>query len=313
MPLQQSPQPDARKPHPTVAVVIVTYSSAPVIALCLDALEKQKRAPDLVVIVDNCSPDPGYLDALHTTLPLQLVRNPRNDGFCGGNNLGYSFARDHDLVLFLNPDAFLREDFLERALAWMALPAHQDVGVLTGTLLGYDVTGRAPTGLIDSTGIFPTWYGRWYDRDQGSKLNSRINGPAVEAVPAVCGALMLCRSRALAEVGGREANVFDPDFFMYKEDIDLSLRLRASGWKLIYFPLLVCYHARGWQGRLAMSPVAKRRSARNDLRISLRHRPAGLPFALLKLGYVLLLERNFTKIALGFRRHGRERRVERND
>ncbi len=274
----------------TVAVIIVTYDSGQVLQRCLDCLRAQSRRPDLVVIVDNCSREPSYLEEIPREPPFRLVRLSRNEGFCRGNNIGYSLARACNYVLFLNPDAFLSERFLEDALGWMERPDSRGVGCLGGTLLGYDVRAARPTGLVDSTGIFQTRLGRWYDRGRGEMASAALCA-AGEEVPAICGALMFCRTAALAQCALRDGSVFDPGFFMYKEDIDLSLRMRAAGWKLVYLPSLTCAHGRGWQGRAEASFRARYLSARNEVRVARRYRRRTLPYSLAKLAYVLALER----------------------
>jgi N-acetylglucosaminyl-diphospho-decaprenol L-rhamnosyltransferase len=289
-------------PNPTVAIIIVTYDSGRVLGMCLDSLRAQTRQPDLVVIVDNHSADPSYLDAVPGGAPFQLVRGSSNEGFCGGNNTGYALARSCKYVLFLNPDAFLSNRFIEEALLWMERPENADAGCLTGALLGFDVEQRRPTGRIDSTGVFQTWYGKWYDRGQGSEWTG-FRSAASEDLPAICGALMFCRTEALEQAALHANEIFDSRFFMYKEDIDLSLRLRARGWRLVYRPQLVCHHGRGWRGRTRASYRAKRLSAKNELRVCWRNRLRGLPYSLAKFIFVVALERPL----LGLKRTLRER------
>lgn len=274
---------------PAIAVIIVTYASGQVLGKCLAHLAAQSRRPDRVVIVDNCSPEPSYLDEIPAAPPLHLVRLPRNEGFCTGNNIGFGLAHGCEYALFLNPDAFLSEGFLEQALTWIERPENASVGCLTGTLLGFDVKKEGPTGTIDSTGIFQKWYGRWYDRGRGTSAAS-LSLSAPEDVPAACGALMFCRASALKEAAVRPGEVFDPGFFMYKEDIDLSLRMRAAGWRVVYLPGLLCHHARGWQGRNVVSYRARYLSIRNELRVCLRNGLRGLPYSVVKLLYVVFLE-----------------------
>lgn len=272
-----------------VAIIIVTYNSAPVLGMCLDSLQRQTRAANLIVIVDNNSADTGYLDQIPAEAPFKLVRNRRNEGFCSANNTGYNLAKSCQYVLFLNPDAFVSNCFLDQALQWMERPENARVGCLTGTLLGFDVASNRPTGRIDSTGIFQKWYGKWFDRAQGAPWDTLapLSPNRPEDVPAACGALMFCRTAALQEL----AQVFEPGFFMYKEDIDLSLRLRARGWRIVYQPDLLCHHGRGWQGRTRMSYESRYRSARNELRVCWRNGLKGLPYSLLKLAYVATVER----------------------
>jgi GT2 family glycosyltransferase len=106
----------------------------------------------------------------------------------------------------------------------------------------------------------------------------------------LCGALMFCRRSALEEVALRGAEVFDETFFMYKEDIDLSLRLRRKGWTMGFCGHLHCYHGRGWTSRNKMLPIFKYLSARNELRVSMRNHAKGLVYSSLKFLYVCVVE-----------------------
>ena len=271
----------------SVGVVIVTYNSDRVIDKTLRALASQSRQPDKVIIVDNSSQDSKYLyDFTYSWLKVEL--QTRNTGFCEGNNIGASSLKGYDFIFFLNHDAFIFQHFIKDAVDFMSDPRNADVGVITGQMLGYNLETERPTGLIDSTGIFQSFYGRWYDRAQGS-LAAKAAAKTQE-VPAVCGALMFCRRRALDEVALGKDEIFDERFFMYKEDIELSLRLRRSGWRLLYVPELLAYHCRGWNvDRSKMSFEAKYLSAINELRLYKRHPSLAVLFTLLKLAFVTRL------------------------
>lgn len=291
----------------TVAVVVVTYDSGPVLHSCLVALACQSRRPDLIVIVDNNSRDSGYLGDVPRDISanVRIIRNTSNEGFCAANNSGYRLARDHTYVVFLNPDAFPQRDAIERGVEWMERPENAKVGALTGTLLKFDMATRQRTGAIDSTGVFQTWYGKWYDRDQGIPWTGDRLHEVTEDVPAITGALMFCRSEAIWQTRTSSGDVFDRRFFMYKEDIDLSLRLRKHGWRLVYCSTLMSDHCRGWRGRSRMSSRARYLSARNELRVCFSNNGRGLLYSLLKLLYV-----PFEDMFIRLSRHPDEERIE---
>jgi len=90
-----------------------------------------------------------------------------------------------------------------------------DVGCVSGRLLGYDITLQQPTDRLDSTGIFRTWYGRWYDRGQGEADRGQYG--ELQDIPAACGAFLFCRYKMLDQVSRADGNVFDPDFFFIKK------------------------------------------------------------------------------------------------
>lgn len=268
------------------AVIIVTHDSAQVLEACLASLTGQSAPPAAVLIIDSASTDTGYLAAAEKKYGATVLRRADNVGFAGGNNIGFrQLGRDVDYVLFLNPDTLLHGEGLRLAAA--AMEEEAGTGVLTGRLLGYDVSRRQPTGLLDSTGIFRKWYGRWFDRGRGEVDRGQYSVP--EDVPAACGALLFCRKKALDEVMLAGRAVFDPAFFMYKEDIELCLRLRNAGWRIRYDPLVVGWHGRGWQRRRLMGPAARRMSARNELLLYRRHPSPYLLWALAKYALVYLL------------------------
>ncbi len=241
-------------------------------------------------MVDSGSKETTYLESYRKDPLIFLHLAKDNIGFCQGNNLGLSYLRfPCEYVLFLNPDAFLTPSFAEQAIAGMEEAASQRVGALTGVLLGYDGEREEPTGKIDSTGIFRTWYGRWYDRGQGDSAAS-ISAGKREEVPALCGALMFCRWQALQSVVLAPCTVMDPSFYMYKEDIDLSLRFRRQGWKVVFHSDLVAYHCRGWKKERKEIPRSLRLlSARNEMRLHARGKSPCYFYSFLKYCAVKVL------------------------
>ncbi len=274
----------------SVSVVIVTHNSDVFISKLMETLEAQTQKPDLVVLVDSGSSDRGYLDrARKSPLPCTVVLE-ENIGFAKACNLGRSLSSCNDFILFLNPDAFLAPEFLAEAVEFMTKEENQNVGIVSGTLLGYDISKDFPTGLIDSTGIQQTWFGRFYDRDQGNPLSvlQKYSGLANQ-VKAICGAAMFVRETALKTVS-RNGEIFQSDYFMYKEDIDLSLRVRKAGWKLLHNPALTVYHCRGWKSRKLMPKAMRILSASNETKMYLRNRSPFILFSAFKYCIVKLFD-----------------------
>lgn len=260
-----------------VHIIIVTHNSALELPICIEHLAQQTAPVQSLVIVDSGSENPRYLESVAHPSLVSVIKT-ENIGFSQANNAGVSALPELDkgMIIFLNPDTFLPPNYIESALE--VLKAHPEGAIVSGKLLGFDPKVKKPTGRIDSTGIFRRWYGRWYDRGQGEI--DKFQHDAIETIPAVCGALMCCRVEALKPFG---SNVFDPDFFLYKEDIELSLRLRRNGWKIIFDPRLVGYHCRGWQeNRREMSYALRLCAARNEVLLYRKHPSPYIIWALLK-------------------------------
>jgi GT2 family glycosyltransferase len=257
-----------------LSVVIVTHNSERLIDRCITSLENQSIAASRVVFVDSGSTDPTYLDHLSSKTGYE-VHLKQNIGFAAANNFGLDLvAASSEYLCLMNPDTFLESGTFESALS--LLSTQTEVAIVGGRLKGFDIEHGRPTGLLDSTGIFRSWYGRWYDRGQGETNSDNFRVP--EEVPAVCGAFMFCRTAALQE---EMPTVFDESYFMYKEDIDLCLRLRKKGWKLLYAPEVEAYHARGWTSdRKEISHETRCLASRNEIRLNLTHRSPYLIWAL---------------------------------
>jgi len=270
--------------QPRAHVIVVTHNSENVIDGCIAGVKQQGEGIATVTIVDSGSGDNSYLD-VHENDGANVIRTS-NVGFAKSNNLGFNSltAEDSDLIIFLNPDAFLQPGVITRFHdQCLRDPA---LGCATGKLLGYDLAAESGSGRLDSTGVFRKWYGRWYDRGQGEEDNGSYDSE--EYVPAICGALMCCSMKALRGFGG---HIFDTSFFMYKEDIELSLRLRRDGWKLLYDPEVVAYHCRGWKGaRGDVSHERKLLSAENEVKLYVRHPSVYLLWAVAKYLLVRLFK-----------------------
>jgi GT2 family glycosyltransferase len=95
---------------------------------------------------------------------------------------------------------------------------------------------------------------------------------------------MVCRKEPLDELGN---NVFDEDFFLYKEDIELSLRLRKNGWKLLFDPQLHAFHCRGWNAERKTVPLQTRLTAsRSEILLYKKHPSPYILWAMFKYGLV---------------------------
>jgi GT2 family glycosyltransferase len=224
---------------PELSVVIVSYRCRDLLRTCLASLEDNRDEVVLEVeVIDNASGD-GTIDAAREFPWVRATALPENVGFGRANNLGLSRARGR-AMLVLNPDTVVPSHGLRRCLD--ELWADPGVGLMTARLVD-------PDGHIDrrcKRGFPTVWSSVCYfsglDRVLRDRRSRRYTAgwlPDTEAgdVESVSGAFMLMRRDALHEVGG-----FDEQFFMYAEDIDLSLRFIANGWRVYYWPEVDVVH-----------------------------------------------------------------------
>ena len=125
----------ADTPEDLVSVVIVNYNSGSYLVQAVESALRQSGVHTEIVVVDNASSDASLAGLKPFSDRLTLIRNDRNLGFARACNIGYQNTRGGH-VLFLNPDARLREDAAAQMLAVMA--KDDNAGVCGPLLLGED-------------------------------------------------------------------------------------------------------------------------------------------------------------------------------
>jgi GT2 family glycosyltransferase len=211
--------------RPTLSILIVAWNSREELARTLPALLPELGDDDELIVVDNASDD-GTPEAVAALAPAaRLVQTGRNAGFAGACNEGGRTAGG-DLLVILNPDAAplpgfgeaIRRPWVEERgwAAWQALVADEG-----GTRI------NSAGNPVHFTGI--VWAGM-----HGRPIEE---APPPGEVPALSGACLAIPRRTWEELGG-----FPEDYFLYHEDVDLSLRLRLAGGVLGIEPSAVVDH-----------------------------------------------------------------------
>jgi GT2 family glycosyltransferase len=200
----------------TISVVIVTYRQGPEVRATLEALGRELRDGDELIVVDNASGD-GTADIVAATAPdATVVRSERNAGFPAGCNLGAREATG-ELLVFLNPDAVPAPGWREAIAAPSGAGQWDAWQALVTAEGGTRVNTRG--GVVHFTGI--AWAG-----GAGEPVpDDGLAGDAGACEPGfVSGACLAIRREAFERLGG-----FADRFFLYHEDVDLSLRMRLAG------------------------------------------------------------------------------------
>ena len=157
----------------TLHIVIVTHNSEKVLEKCLACIDHQAISPEKIIIVDSGSKSTAYLKPVEGREEIEVFYCD-NIGFAAANNLGISkISGSPEYVLLMNPDVFMEQKCIESAQR--LLSTKPEAALLTAKLKGFDLSLNSPTGLLDSTGVFRKWYGRWYDRGQGQSDSHRYD------------------------------------------------------------------------------------------------------------------------------------------
>ncbi|HEX4305902.1 MAG TPA: glycosyltransferase family 2 protein [Solirubrobacterales bacterium] len=211
--------------RPSVSVLIVAWNSAAELRRTLPPLVAELRDGDELIVVDNDSPDDSAAVVAELAPRARVVTMGRNRGFAGGANVGASAATG-DLLVILNPDAMplagwgeaIRRPWLEGRgwAAWQGLVAEGD-----------GQTINSAGNPVHFTGI--VWAG-----SHGEPIAAAPGAGEVTALSGACLAVPLSTWRRI--------DGFAEKFFMYHEDVDLSLRLRLAGETVGIEPTAVVAH-----------------------------------------------------------------------
>ena len=231
-----------------LSVIIVSYNVRHYLEQCVRSVLSSVPSgiSTEIFIVDNASQDGtiGYLRQRFTrtsgSTTIRIIANARNIGFGRANNQAIRKATG-EYILFLNPDTLVTEQTLTDCLTFA--DTHPNMGGLGVKMLrdngGFALESRRGhptpwTAFCKMTGLaalFPRSrrFGRYYLRYLDENRESEID--------IISGAFMLVRKTALDKSG-----MFDEDFFMYGEDIDLSYRLRLAGYRNYYLPVPILHY-----------------------------------------------------------------------
>ena len=209
-----------------LSVSIVNTNSRELLLACLETL---RGTPAEIVVLDNASED-GSADAVRERFPdVRVLAQEFRAGF-GANHNTVIRATEGRYVYVLNEDTTADDWGFARIVEY--LDAHPSVAAL-GPRLTYpdgrlqDSAWRFPTPLVSTLGLLTV----------GKLGVKQSRGDAPHAVDWVMGAALVLRRDALDEVG-----LFDDEFFLYSEEVDLQFRLRQAGWDVHYFPSATVVH-----------------------------------------------------------------------
>jgi GT2 family glycosyltransferase len=226
-----------------LSIIIVNWNVKEDIVNCLRSIEENKPLKEFeMIVVDNASTD-GSVDTIKKDFPdVKLIANSGNLGFSAANNQAIRIAKGKYFFL-LNPDTIIYPNSLDTLIAF--LDDNADVGACGPKFL-------SATGQVHfSVGYVPTFrsllYGRTFLRSLGifrhryKELTARnLNFEKTADVDQLSGAALMVRRSVTEEVG-----LMDESFFMYYEDVDLCLRIRKAGFRIVYLPDSIITHIGG--------------------------------------------------------------------
>lgn len=226
-----------------VSFIIVDYNAFVPLQRLMDTIrEKTKDISYEIIIVDN-SKDTKESFFQKNYPDIKYILNNKNLGFGKAANIGINNSAGR-YVLLLNPDTRLKNNMA--LLLAQFLDHHPNVGIVGGKILNDDGS------LQFSCRSFPSYKTAFFNRyslltrmfpknrysiTYINPINSHNETAEVDWLSGSC---MMVRKQALETVG-----LFDENFFMYCEDVDICHRMKLLGWKVVYSPEAVIYHSIG--------------------------------------------------------------------
>ncbi len=224
-----------------VSVVIVSYNARYYLEQCLYSVEAALQNTEAeIIVVDNDSPEKPIDFIRHKFPHVKFIESKENLGFAKANNLGVETAKG-EYVLILNPDTLIPENLFDSIIPFTE--NHPEMGALGVRLI--DANGNFHPESKRNIPTFQNTFGKLFGTlidKKNSKGYYKTNVGEFETASAevLVGAFMFLRKSVYKEVGG-----FDPRYFMYGEDIDLSYTLELKGFTNYYFGQISVLHYKG--------------------------------------------------------------------
>lgn len=207
-------------PTPSLSVVVPMYNAPENLERCLAGLDASTLKDFELILVDDCSTDERAI-ALARASGARYHRMPENGGPGIARNAGVELARG-EVIVFIDSDVVVHPDTLERIQS--ALAADPGAAALFGS---YDDQPASPGLVTEYRNLLHHWV-------------HQTGPPEASTFWAGCGAI---RRAAFLEVGG-----FDPAYRRPSiEDIELGMRLRQAGHRILLRPEIQCTHLKRWR------------------------------------------------------------------
>ncbi|MEM3871081.1 MAG: glycosyltransferase family 2 protein [Nitrososphaeria archaeon] len=218
-----------------VSVIILNYNGlrnlGNILKECIESVLNTDYPNFEVLFVDNASTD-GSVDFIKKKFGwdarLKIIQNERNFGFAEGNNIGMKKAKGEYIVL-LNNDTKVDSQWLKELVKALQAP---EIGAAQSKILQLQ-----NPNLLDCAGGFIDYIGLSYSRGYGEKAEKYQK---ITEIFYAKGAALIIKRKVLKRIG-----CLDPIMFLYYEEADLCWRVWLNGYKVIFVPTSIVYHAQG--------------------------------------------------------------------
>ncbi len=294
----------------TTAIILLNYNSTDDTVACIKSLYTTPHTSKdaMIIVVDNHSKKSEvqkltqYIDTIskqkNNIIPIHFIKNDKNLGFSGGNNVGIEYALKENVenILILNNDTIVDKNFLQKMTVEMEKDSK--IGVVVPKIYfapGHEYHTQRYTkeelgkviwyagGTIDWKNVI----GHHEGVDEVDTDQYTVHKTTEYAT----GACMLVRASVFQKIG-----MFDTDYFLYYEDSDISMRIKKAGYTINFNPDSIIWHKNAGSTGGSGSDLQDYYITRNRLIFGFRYAPLRAKLALLKeAGKQLITGRTWQK------------------
>ena len=274
----------------SVNLFVLNWNGRDLTLDCLSSLEKITYPNVKVYVIDNGSSDNSVTEIQNQFPDFEIIQLPENYGFSRGNNAGFQLVKQKaDFTIFLNNDTVVDPYFVEPLINEME--SNSTVKQATPKIFYADDLEYIWFG----GGKINLWAG-WI-RHLGIRQKDSTQFSFNRNVDYATGCCVCMRTEDFESIG-----MFDESFFMYGEDVDLSLRFRKQGGQILFVPESKIWHKVSSSIGTQFSIRKWKRKNIGKMKIVTKHvHPAQLPIVMPLAILVSILEL-FITIILGFGR-----------
>jgi len=245
-----------------LSIIILNWNTKDFLRNCLRSLEECAISyKKEIIVVDNASTDDSVAMVKKNFPSVKIIQNKENTGFAKGNNIGIKQSSGR-YVCIVNSDVTIRRECFNQLIQHM--DTHPTIGIIGPTIFWPDLTVQGTCrkfpGLWNNfcehfylNRLFPK-----YSFFSGEHMFPSFDHKTTKNVDCLVGCFLMIRKKTLEDVG-----LFDEQFFIYSEEIDLCKRFWKKGWVVKFFPTDGAIH----HGRASSSKDPQRFSMEQQISV----------------------------------------------
>ena len=213
-----------------VSIIILNYNAGKLLLNCVESIKKSTYNNIEILVVDNISSDKSHEVCKKKNSDIKLIKNKKNLGYCGGNNVGIREAKGKFIVL-LNPDTIIEPNCISELIN-----AYKKFG---DGLYQPKILSLSNENIIQSTGNMIHIFGFGFARDKGNLVDYKEE--EIERIGYASGTCLFTTREVINKVG-----LLDEFLFLYHDDLDIGWRAAQIGINSYYVPQSKIFHVESY-------------------------------------------------------------------